>query len=351
MRKLLLFIALSAMIISCNQNTQGVAANNSPSGADIHLYEYYNYGDTGVQMAGIKMIPIKTPAGEFKVWTKRFGNNPKIKVLLLHGGPAFTHQYLEVFESFFPREGFEFYEYDQLGCGYSDKPTDTSLWVLDRFVEEVEQVRQAIGADSTNFYILGNSWGGILGMQYALQYQNNMKSLIVANMMASCPEYGKYAQEVLAKQMDPKVLEEIKAIEAKKDFNNPRYDELLFPNFYAKHVCRLQEWPDPLMRSLKDYNKAIYTQMQGPSEFGLAGNLANWDIKNRLKEIRIPTLMIGAQYDTMDPKAMEEQSKLVQKGRYLYCPNGSHLSMYDDQKIFFDGVIKFIHDVDSDSFK
>src|SRR5678810_383871 len=99
---------------------------------------------------------------------------------------------MEVFESFFPKEGFEFYEYDQLGCGNSDKPADTSLWVLDRFVEEVEQVRQAIGADSTNFYILGNSWGGILGMQYALKYQNNMKSLIVANMMASCPESVSY---------------------------------------------------------------------------------------------------------------------------------------------------------------
>ena len=351
MRKLFFFITLSAIILSCEQQSNNVAGSQSPGGADIHLYEYFNYGDTGVQMAGIKMIPVKTSVGDFKVWTKRFGNNPRIKVLLLHGGPGFTHQYMEVFESFFPKEGFEFYEYDQLGCGNSDKPADTSLWVLDRFVEEVEQVRKAINADSTNFYILGNSWGGILGMQYALKYQNNMKSLIVANMMASCPEYGKYAQEVLAKQMDSSVLKEIKAIEAKGDFNNPRYDELLFPNFYTRHVCRLREWPEPLMRSLADYNKAIYVQMQGPSEFGIRGNLANWDIKDRLKEIRIPTLMIGAKHDTMDPNAMEEQSKLVQKGRYLYCPNGSHLAMYDDQKIFMDGVIKFIHDADSGEFK
>jgi len=351
MRKFLFFVALSTIIFSCDQKTSNTTNTASPGGADIHLYEYFNYGDTGVQMAGIKMIPVKTPSGEFKVWTKRFGNNPRIKVLLLHGGPAFTHQYMEVFESFFPKEGFEFYEYDQLGCGNSEKPTDTSLWVLDRFVEEVEQVRKAIKADSTNFYILGNSWGGILGMQYALKYQNNMKSLIVANMMASCPEYGRYAQEVLAKQMDSSVLKEIKAIEAKGDFNNPRYDELLFPNFYTRHICRLQEWPEPLMRSLADYNKAIYVQMQGPSEFGIGGNLANWDVKSRLKEIRIPTLMIGAKHDTMDPKAMEEQSKLAQKGRYLYCPNGSHLAMYDDQKVFMDGVIKFIHDVDSGEFK
>ena len=352
MRKLFLFVVLSVALVSCDQKTGGVASSTgSPSGADIHLYEYFNYGDTGVQMAGIKMIPIKTPAGEFKVWTKRFGNNPRIKVLLLHGGPAATHQYMEVFESFFPKEGFEFYEYDQLGCGNSDKPADTSLWVLDRFVEEVEQVRQAISADSTNFYILGNSWGGILGMQYALKYQANMKSLIVANMMASCPEYGKYAQEVLSKQMDPKVLAEIRAIEAKGDFSNPRYMELLGPNFYNEHLCRLDPWPEPVSRSFANTNQTIYVMMQGPSEFGIGGNLANWDVKNRLKEIRIPTLMIGAKHDTMDPKAMEEQSKLVQKGRYLYCPNGSHLAMYDDQKVFMDGVIQFIHEVDGGEFK
>ena len=351
MRKLFFFIFLSTIMLSCEQQSNNVAGSSSPTGADIHLYEYFNYGDTGVQMAGIKMIPVKTSSGEFKVWTKRFGNNQRIKVLLLHGGPAATHQYMEVFESFFPKEGFEFYEYDQLGCGNSDRPTDTTLWVLDRFVEEVEQVRQAIGADSTNFYILGNSWGGILGMQYALKYQDKMKSLIVANMMASCPEYGKYAEEVLAKQMDPKVLEEITAIEKKRDYSNPRYMELLTPNFYKQHFCRLDPWPEPVARSFTDLNHLIYVMMQGPSEFRIGGNLANWDVKNRLKEIRIPTLMIGAKHDTMDPKAMEEQSKLVQNGRYLYCPNGSHLAMYDDQKVFMDGVIQFIHDVDSGELK
>jgi proline iminopeptidase len=283
MRKLFFFISLSAIIFSCDQQNNKTANASSPNGADIHLNEYFNYGDTGVQQGGIKMIPVKTPSGEFKVWTKRFGNNPRIKVLLLHGGPAATHQYMEVFESFFPKEGFEFYEYDQLGCGNSDKPADTSLWVLDRFVEEVEQVRQAIGADSTNFYILGNSWGGILGMQYALKYQNKMKGLIVANMMASCPEYGKYAEEVLSKQMDPKVLAEVKAIEAKGDFNNPRYMELLGPNFYNEHLCRLNPWPEPVTRSFADLNPIIYVMMQGPSEFGIGGNLAKWNVKNRLK--------------------------------------------------------------------
>lgn len=344
MKKTALFAFISIILFSCEEQPA------DKTGASMSVSQYFNYGDTGVQAAGIKMIPVKTPSGEFKVWTKRFGNNPRIKVLLLHGGPAATHQYMECFQSFFPKEGIEFYEYDQLGCGNSDKPADTTLWILDRFVEEVEQVRQVIGADNNNFYILGNSWGGILGMQYALKYQDNLKGLVVANMMASCPEYGRYANEVLAKQMDPAVLAEIQSLEAKGDFKNPRYMELLIPNFYNEHICRLKEWPEPVNRAFSDINEAIYVQMQGPSEFGIGGNLANWDVKNRLKEIKIPTLMIGAKYDTMDPKAMEEQSKLVQKGRYLYCPNGSHFAMWDDQKVFMEGVIKFIKGVDDGSF-
>lgn len=180
------------------------------------LSTYFTYDQSNPEVAGIKMIPIKTTAGEFKVWTKRFGNNPKIKILLLHGGPAMTHEYMECFETFFQREGFEFYEYDQLGSYYSDQPKDSSLWTIDRFVEEVEQVRKAIKADKDNFYVLGNSWGGILAMEYALKYQQNLKGLLVSNMMASAPEYGKYADEVLAKQMKPEILSEIRNLEAKK---------------------------------------------------------------------------------------------------------------------------------------
>lgn len=341
--KRLLPVFFVLFFYSCNQKQQDTKKATT-------VKEYFNYGDTGVRAAGIRMIPIKTGVGTFKVWTKRFGNNPRIKVLLLHGGPAMTHEYMECFESFFPQEGFEFYEYDQLGSYYSDQPTDSSLWTTARFVEEVEQVRQAIGATKENFYLLGNSWGGILAMEYVLKYQSNLKGLIVANMMASCPEYGRYANEVLAKQFDPAVLAEIKSLEAKGDVANPRYMELLIPHFYKKHLCRLEEWPDGFNRTMKHVNGTIYTIMQGPSEFGIAGRLANWDVRDRLKEIKVPTLMIGAEHDTMDPKAMEAQSKLVQKGHYLYCPNGSHLAMWDDQKVFMSGVIDFIKKVDSGAY-
>ncbi|RYY98394.1 MAG: alpha/beta fold hydrolase [Chitinophagaceae bacterium] len=325
--------------------TQPIVAGDKEPG--VTVAEYFNYGDSGVQAAGVRMIPVQTPAGTFKVWTKRFGNNPRIKVLLLHGGPAFTHEYMECFESFFPKAGFEFYEYDQLGSYYSDQPQDSSLWTAERFVEEVEQVRQAIGAGKDNFYVLGNSWGGMLAMEYALKYQQHLKGLIVANMMASIPDYVKYANEVLAPQMDPKVVDEIRAIEARGEYSSPRYQELLMPNFYAKHICRLPEWPEAISRSMKHMNYDIYKMMQGPSEFGACGRLARWDRKADLARITVPTLMIGAKYDTMDPKAMEAQSKMVRNGDYLFCPNGSHMSMWDDQKVFMEGVISWIRKVDA----
>jgi proline iminopeptidase len=335
MKNLILFVLLTGLL-ACQQKQN--QSNN-----------YFDLQEAGIKSGGVKMIPIQTPVGDFKVWTKRVGNNPKIKILLLHGGPAATHEYFESCDSFFPQEGFEYYYYDQLGSFYSDQPTDSSLWTIERFVEEVEQVRQALNLDQSNFYLMGNSWGGILAIEYALKYQQNLKGLIVSNMMASAIDYGKYADEVLAKQMDPKVLEEIRLIEAKKDFDNPRYMELLLPNYYDKHLCRipLAEWPNGVNRAFGHLNADIYTLMQGPSEFGIAGRLANWDRKEDLKSISVPSLMIGAQHDTMDPKHMEWMSTQVQKGSYLYCPNGSHLTMWDDQENYFPGVIKFIKNVDA----
>ena len=337
--RILLLVSVITISLACHQPQQTVSVAN-----------YFSPADSGVQTAGIKMIPIQTPVGSFKVWTKRIGNNPRIKVLLLHGGPAMTHEYMECFESFFPKEGFEMIEYDQLGSYYSDQPKDSSLWTTDRFVEEVEQVRKALNLTKDNFYLLGNSWGGILAMEYALKYQQNLKGLIICNMMASCPAYGKYANDILSRQMPKTVLDSIKMLEAKGDYKNPKYMELLIPYFYHEHICRLQEWPEPIDRCFKHANEEIYTMMQGPSEFGIAGRLANWDVSKRLGEISVPTLTVGAKFDTMDPDYMKWMSTQFIKGRYLFCPNGSHLAMWDDQQHFYPGVISFIKDVDEGKF-
>jgi proline iminopeptidase len=303
-----------------------------------------NTGRDDILSGGVKMIPITTPKGTFKVWTKRIGNNPTIKVLLLHGGPGATHEYFEALDSFFPGAGIEYYYYDQLGSAYSDQPNDPDLVSIEHYVEEVEQVRQALKLDPSNFYLLGQSWGGILAIEYALKYQQNLKGLIISNMMSSIPAYNDYAHKVLIPQMDRKARVELEGIEKKGDFENPRYMELLQTNYYEKHILRMpaDQWPDPVNRAFAKINKAIYVPMQGPSEMGASGKLLDWDRSKDLGQINVPTLVIGAEYDTMDPHHMKWMAGAFAHGQYLYCPKGSHLAIYDDQKTYMAGLISFL---------
>jgi len=343
--RLLLVAALGA----CGGTAPAPAAPAaSPSSA-----AYLDYsGRDDVLSGGVKMIPITTPKGAFHVWTKRVGNNPKVKVLLLHGGPGADHEYMEAFDSYFPKAGIEYYYYDQLGSFFSDQPNEPSLWEIPRFVDEVEQVRQALGLTKDNFYLLGQSWGGLLAIEYALAHPANLKGLVISNMMSSIPAYNEYARKVLMPAMDQKVLAEVKQLEAAKKYDDPRYMELLVPGFYTQHLLRMpaDQWPDPVQRAFKHINESIYVPMQGPSELGASGKLEHWDRSKDLSKIAMPTLVIGARYDTMDPAHMEMMSKQLQHGRYLFCPNGSHLAMYDDQNTYFDGVVKFIEDVDAGRF-
>ena len=308
-----------------------------------------NSGRDDVLSGGVKRIPITTQKGTFTVWTKRTGNNPRVKVLLLHGGPGATHEYLEAFDSYFPGADIEYYYYDQLGSAFSDQPKEPSLWDIPRFVEEVEQVRSALKLNRDNFYLYGQSWGGLLAVEYALKYQQNLKGLIISNMMASGSAYNEYAQKVLIPQMDQAVAGEVRRLEAAGRFEDPRYMELLIPSYYTQHILRMppDQWPDGVNRAFARLNRDIYVPMQGPSEMGAGGQLLTWDRFADLKTIAVPTLVIGARYDTMDPSHMESMAKQLPKGRYLFCPNGSHLAMYDDQQTYMNGVIAFLHDVDT----
>jgi proline iminopeptidase len=224
--------------------------------------------------------PHRHAGGAFKVWTKRIGNNPALRVLLLHGGPGPTHEYLEACDSYLPAAGIEYYYYDQLGSAYSDQPDDESLWELDRFVDEVEQVRQALSLERDNFVLYGQSWGGILAIEYALAHPDSLKGLVISNMMSDVPAYNAYAQDVIEPAMDQNALGEIEALEAAGDIENPRYMELLNEHHYVHHVLRmpLQDWPNPVQRAFAAINPAVYVSMQGPSELGISqdAKLAQW---------------------------------------------------------------------------
>jgi proline iminopeptidase len=313
---------------------------------------YLDYsGREDVLSGGVKMVPIRTPKGGFKVWTKRVGNNPEARVLLLHGGPAATHEYWEACDSYLPAAGIEYIYYDQLGSAYSDQPDDPDLWSIERFVDEVEQVRDSLDLNRDNFYLVGHSWGGVLAIEYALRFQQHLKGLVISNMMASIPAYNAYANSVLKPGMDQEALAEIEKMEAAGEFSDPRYMKLLMQHHYVNHVLRmpLDEWPDPVNRAFAKLNYPVYLLMQGPSELGASGRLVDWDRTADLERIKVPALVIGSTYDTMDPKHLQMMAGRLPKGRFHLCPRGSHMAMYDDQQTYFQGVIGFIREVERGS--
>ena len=287
-----------------------------------------------------------TVDGKYQVWTKRVGTGG-IKVLTLHGGPGATHEYLECIEDFLPTAGVELYYYDQLGSGFSDQPTNAALWSIERFRDEVEQVRRGLGLD--HFYLFGHSWGGMLAMEYAFKYQEHLKGLIISNMTAGISAYEKYAA-VLRSNLPADVIQILDKYERANQFDAPEYQDVLMNKVYTRHLCRLDPWPEPLLRAFKHLNPAIYNYMQGPNEFVITGTLKNWNVWDNLPTIKVPTLCIGGEHDEMNPEDIRREGRLIPHSRVIIT-RGSHMCMYDDQEAYFGGLIKFLKDVESNKLK
>ncbi|MBU6444039.1 MAG: proline iminopeptidase-family hydrolase [Alphaproteobacteria bacterium] len=275
--------------------------------------------------------------GGYKVWTKRVGHSP-VKVLLLHGGPGFCHDYFECFEDFLPQAGIEFYYYDQLGCGYSDHPNDDSLWTVARYVEEVEAVRKGLGLE--NFILYGHSWGGMLAMEYALKYQQNLSRLVISDMTASVAAYVQYAA-VLRRQLSAADQATLAKYEALNQTDAPAYRAVM-DKVYAEHFLRLTPWPEPVSRTFAKMNTHIYNVMQGPNEFVITGNFRHWDRWADLPKIKTRTLVMGAKYDEMSPDQIRREGRLIPNASTWIGEQGSHMCMYDDQRAYFMRLLPFL---------
>lgn len=278
----------------------------------------------------------------YRVWTKRIGHGP-IKILTLHGGPGCTHEYLECLEEFFPKDQYQVILYDQLGSYYSDQPDDPSLWTVDRFREEVEQVRKALGLEQ--FYLYGQSWGALLSIEYTLKYQKHLKGVILSNITGSVASYVTYINE-LRLQFPQSVQDRLKLYEDKEDFHNPEYQKIMFEEVYSRHLCRLPTWPESFLRTFSHLNAQVYETVQGPNEFVVTGNFKDWNRWDDLSKITIPTLLICGRYDTMSPKDNEKMSRLIPNSTLKICENGSHGAMFDDQENYFQALHAFIDQVE-----
>jgi len=259
---------------------------------------------------------IEVPGG--RVWYRSVGEGGT-PLLCLHGGPGFTHNYLEPLEALADRRQVIFY--DQLGCGRSDRPADLSLWTVDRFVEELAQVRAALGLG--RMHLFGSSWGGMLAMQYVLDRRPELESLILCGSPASMIRWVKDCDELLAAQPD-EVRRVIREHEEAGFTACPEYQAAIL-GFYRDHVCRLSPWPAGLERSFAEAGYEVYTTMNGPSEFTVTGSLKTWDIMGRLGEISVPALLIGGRYDECRPAHLEEMHRRIPGSQLAIIEDASHL--------------------------
>jgi len=289
----------------------------------------------GVRTGGSRKVPVD---GRYEVWVKQVGTG-NVPVLTLHGGPGFPHYYFECFEDFLPPDRIRFWYYDQLGCGFSDRPDDPSLWTVGRFREEVEQVRVAL--DLERFVLYGQSWGGMLAIEYALAYPQHLSGLVISNMTASVPSYIKYVNELRA-AMPSDIDSAMKVYEDRGDHLAPEYQQLVMDYLYSKHICRLEPWPEPAIRSLVNLNTQVYNTMQGPSEFTVLGNFKDWDRWADLHRMTMPTLLMVGRHDTMSVADIQRMGSLIPNSQVVVCENGSHWAMYDDQVAYFGALVPFL---------
>ena len=293
----------------------------------------------GIRTGGVKMVPVV--GGKYKVWTKKIGDGA-VKVLLLHGGPGFSHDYLEAMESFLPQAGIEMYYYDQLGCGNSDHPEDPSLWTLPRYMAELEEVRKGLGLDK--FVLYGHSWGGLLAIEYALRHQRHLRGLVISNMTAGIQSVLRHL-ETIKRRLPTTVRAQLEELESRGAYDTPAYEEIMMTYLYPQVICRIQPWPEAVVRAFGRVNKKIYNQMQGASEFVINGNLKGWERWDRLPEIKVPTLALGAVHDEMDPADIRKMASLLPQGQAEICATGSHLSMWDAQADYFSYLMTFLRKV------
>ncbi len=280
---------------------------------------------------------VAVPGG--RVWYRAVGEGG-IPLLCLHGGPGFTHFYLERLEDLAGHRQVIFY--DQLGCGNSDRPDDDSLWTVERFVEELVRVREALGLQ--RLHLFGSSWGGMLAMQYVLDRQPDLESLILCGSPASIPRWIRECAELLAEE--PETVQQAIRRHKESGFTAcPEYQAAIL-GFYKKHVCRLDPWPDGLERSFAEAGYQVYNYMNGPSEFTVVGTLKDWDVTGRLDQIRLPTLLIGGRFDECRPAHLEDMHRRIKGSQLATIEDASHLCFAEQPQQFLKIVNTFLHDVE-----
>jgi proline iminopeptidase len=273
----------------------------------------------------------------FDLYYRQFGTPEKGEILCLHGGPGATHDYLLALADL-ADHGYRVTFYDQLGCGRSQLPKDISLFVPERYVEELEIFRKKMQLGRP--HVIGSSWGGMLAIAYALKYQRNITTMTTVGGLHSVPLTVLEMQR-MKRGLPRKVRDTMAKYEAEGAYENPEYVKAVMV-FYRKHLCRLPEWPAELTYSLEHTSKPVYGTMNGPNEFTIIGNTRYWDVTHLLGTIRVPTLVLGGKYDEVSPLVAREIHKGIRGSELTIFPNSSHVAFWEERGSFMKRVLSFL---------
>ena len=288
----------------------------------------------------------------YHLWTNTQGEGD-IHLLALHGGPGGNHEYWEDAAEQLAKQGLnvQVTMYDQLGSLYSDQPdySDPEIakkyLTYDYFLDEVEEVRQKLGLD--NFYLIGQSWGGLLVQEYAVKYGQHLKGAIISSMVDEIDEYVEHINALRDKTLSPEAVAFMKQCEANNDYSNPKYQEYV-QVMNENYIDRRQ--PSKLYH-LKDLGgDAVYNVFQGDNEFVITGKLKDWHFRDQLKNIKTPTLITFGEHESMPLVTGKKMAELIPNSKFVTTPNGGHHHMVDNPDVYYKHLADFIRQVENNTF-
>ena len=288
----------------------------------------------------------------YHLWTNTQGEGD-IHLLALHGGPGGNHEYWEDAAEQLKKQGLnvQVTMYDQLGSLYSDQPDFSDPEIANKyltyeyFLDEVDEVREKLGLD--NFYLIGQSWGGLLVQEYAVKYGQHLKGAIISSMVDEIDEYVDRVNELREKTLSPEAVAFMKECEAKNDYSNPKYQECV-QVMNEQYVDRKQ--PSKLYH-LKDLGgTAVYNVFQGDNEFVITGKLKDWHFRDQLKNIKVPTLITFGEHETMPIETAKTMNSLIPNSQLVTTPDGGHHHMVDNPDVYYKHLADFIRNVENNTF-
>ncbi|SDE67209.1 proline iminopeptidase-family hydrolase [Kordiimonas lacus] len=282
------------------------------------------------------VIRIRLEEG-YDVVAYSFGTGDEV-LFCANGGPGLPCDYVRDSHSLMADRGFRVVAWDQLGCGRSDRPDDTSLWTLERYVAEAEQVRKALNLGKIHF--LGQSWGTWMGTEYALTHQENLKSLILADGNCNIPRLVTDLLK-MREALGSDTVAMMKRREADGTIDHPEYEAAITLLNY-RHVCRLDEWPAALNRSLDDWNMGPYMAMQGPNEFTYTGNMKDWNRVPDMPKILVPTLLMSGLFDEVSPACIMEMHDALPNSEVRVFLESSHMPFFEEPEAYYECLEGFL---------